>query len=126
RIPPEAAADKGDPSKLFGQDMLSPSPEQFPGLALGPSDPRQLLLDEVVQAGLRRFQFAQRYIVLVVEIAEAIAGAGPAGIFGERALGLILFELSDQRDDLRRELLVGDRKLRVGADHQTGGIVGRQ
>src|ERR1700741_4970541 len=70
-------------------------PNSFPGIALGGGDLRQLLLDEVVQTGLRRFQFVQRHIILVVEIAEAIAGAGPPGVFGERALGLVLLELSD-------------------------------
>src|SRR4029453_8552276 len=98
--------------------------EQLLGVALGGGDLRQFLLDEVVEARLGGFQLAQRHIVLVVEVAKAVAGSRPSGVFGKRSLDVVFAELLDQRDDLAGQLPVGDRKRRLGADDERGGGVG--
>ena len=99
-------------------------PNKRLGIALGGGDLGQLLLHQVGKAGLGGLQLAQRYVVLVVEFADAIAGADPSRIFGKCALGLVLLQLAEQRDHLAVEFAVGIGKVGIGADHQARRGVG--
>ena len=79
-----------------------PGRKRFLGSPLAAVISAVFRLMRVGKARLGRRQLAQWHVVLVVEIAFAVADPHPSGIFGERALGLVFLDLRDQRDNLAR------------------------
>ena len=84
------------------------------------------MLDVVGKARLGGRQFFQRHIFLVVQFAQPVADAAPSGVFGQRALDLVIPELADQSHEQAIELLVGDGESRLTADQQARGGAGRE
>jgi hypothetical protein len=68
----------------------------------------------------------KRHVVLVVEIAFAIAIPRPPRVFAQRGFRLHVLHPGDERENTAVEVLVGDRKRGIAADQEASGGVGRE
>ena len=78
------------------------------------------------QASFGGRQLVQRHVILVRQVALAVALPAPSRVFGERGFGLVTFQLGDEREHVAGEFGLGIGQRGVAANQQPGGAVGGQ